>query len=52
MDEEKKDNGGYEAEGNALVGYIRERFQQAGTSKVYDEKIHARRTCTRCTEST
>ena len=38
MDEEKKDNGGYEAEGNALVGLIREKFQQAETSKVYDEK--------------
>ena len=39
MDEEdKKDNGGYEAEGNALVGLIRERFQQAETSKIYDEK--------------
>ena len=38
MDEEKKDNGGYEAEGNALVGYIREKFQQAETSKIYDEK--------------
>ncbi len=38
MDEEKKDNGGYEAEGNALVGLVRERFQQAETSKIYDEK--------------
>jgi hypothetical protein len=39
MDEEnKKDNGGYEAEGNPLVGVIRERFQQAETSKLYDEK--------------
>ena len=38
MDEEKKDNGGYESEGNALVGFIRERFQQAETSKIYDEK--------------
>ena len=38
MEEENKTNGGYEAEGNALVGYIRERFQQAETSKIYDEK--------------
>ena len=38
MEEDKKDNGGYEAEGNALVGLIRERFQQAETSKIYDEK--------------
>ena len=38
MQEEENKNGGYEAEGNALVGYIRERFQQAETSKVYDEK--------------
>ncbi len=37
-EEDNKTNGGYEAEGNALVGYIRERFQQAETSKVYDEK--------------
>ena len=29
MDEEKKDTGGYEAEGNALVGLIRGKFQQA-----------------------
>ena len=38
MEEDKKDNGGYEAEGNSLVGLIRERFQQAETSKIYDEK--------------
>ncbi len=38
MQEEENKNGGYEAEGNALVGYIRERFQQAETSKIYDEK--------------
>ena len=38
QEEDKKDNGGYEAEGNALVGLIRERFQQAETSKIYDEK--------------
>jgi hypothetical protein len=38
MEEEKKDNGGYEAEGNALVGLIRGKFQQAETSKIYDEK--------------
>ena len=36
MDEDKEKNGGYEAEGNALVGLIRERFYQAETSKVYD----------------
>ena len=38
MDEDKEKNGGYEAEGNSLVGLIRERFYQAETSKVYDEK--------------
>ena len=38
MEEEKKTNGGYEAEGNPLVGLIRNKFQQAETSKVYDEK--------------
>ena len=38
MEEDKKNNGGYEAEGNPLVGLIRSRFQQAETSKVYDEK--------------
>ncbi len=38
MDEEKKDNGGYEAEGNALVGYIREKFYQSENSRLYDEK--------------
>ena len=38
MEEDKKNNGGYEAEGNPLVGVIRERFQQAETSKLYDEK--------------
>ena len=38
MDEEKKDNGGYEAEGNALVGLVRSKFQEAETAKVYDEK--------------
>jgi hypothetical protein len=38
MEEDKKDNGGYEAEGNPLVGLIRSKFQQAETSKVYDEK--------------
>jgi len=37
-EEDKEKNGGYEAEGNALVGLIRERFYQAETSKVYDEK--------------
>ena len=38
MEEENKTNGGYEAEGNALVGLIRSKFQQAETSKIYDEK--------------
>ncbi len=37
-EENKKDNGGYESEGSPLIGLIRERFQQAETSKVYDEK--------------
>ena len=36
--EDKTKNGGYEAEGNPLVGLVRSRFQQAETSKVYDEK--------------
>ena len=38
MDEDKEKNGSYEAEGNSLVGLIRERFYQAETSKIYDEK--------------
>ena len=38
MEEDKTKNGGYEAEGNPLVGLIRSRFQQAETSKIYDEK--------------
>ena len=38
MEEDKTKNGGYEAEGNPLVGFIRSRFQQAETSKIYDEK--------------
>ena len=38
MDEEKKDNGGYEAEENALVGLIRSKFQEAESSKIYDDK--------------
>ncbi len=37
-EEDKKDNGGYESEGSPLIGLVRERFQQAETSKVYDEK--------------
>ena len=37
-EENKKDNGGYEAEGNPLVGLVRDKFQQAETSKIYDEK--------------
>ena len=37
-EENKKDNGGYESEGSPLIGLVRERFQQAETSKVYDEK--------------
>ena len=37
-EEDKEKNGGYEAEGNALVGLIRERFYQAETSKIHDEK--------------
>ena len=37
MDEENK-NEGYESEGNALVGLIRSKFQEAETSKIYDEK--------------
>jgi len=38
LEEDKKENGGYESVNNALVGLIRERFQQAETSKIYDEK--------------
>jgi hypothetical protein len=38
MEEENKTNGGYEAEGNPLVGFVRNKFQQAETSKIYDEK--------------
>jgi hypothetical protein len=38
MEEENKNNGGYEAEGSPLVGLIRDKFQQAETSKIYDEK--------------
>ena len=38
QEEDKTKNGGYEAEGNPLVGLIRSKFQQAETSKVYDEK--------------
>ena len=38
MEEDKKDNGGYEAEGSPLVGLVRDKFQQAETSKIYDEK--------------
>ena len=38
MEEDKTKNGGYEAEGNPLVGFVRSRFQQSETSKVYDEK--------------
>ena len=38
MDEDKTKNGGYESEGSLLVGLIREKFQQAETSKIYDER--------------
>ena len=38
MEEDKKDINGYEAEGSPLVGLVRDKFQQAETSKVYDEK--------------
>ena len=38
QEEDKKDNGGYESEGSPLIGLIRERFQQAETSKIYDER--------------
>ena len=37
MEEENKKEG-YESEGNALVGLIRSKFQEAETSKIYDEK--------------
>ena len=38
MDEDKTKNNGYESEGSPLVGLIREKFQQAETSKIYDER--------------
>ena len=38
MDEDKKNDNGYQAEGSPLVGLIRDKFQQAETSKIYDEK--------------
>ena len=38
MDEDKTKNGGYESEGSPLVGLIRDKFQQAETSKIYDER--------------
>ena len=37
MDEDKTKNG-YESEGSPLVGLIRDKFQQAETSKIYDER--------------
>ena len=42
-EDKKKDGNGYrkiksEAEGSPLVGLIRDKFQQAETSKIYDEK--------------
>ncbi len=37
-EENKKDSNGYEAEGSPLVGLVRDKFQQAETSKIYDEK--------------
>ena len=38
MDEDKKNDNGYYAEGSPLVGLIRDKFQQAETSKIYDER--------------
>ena len=38
MDEDKKNDNGYQAEGSPLVGLIRDKFQQAETSKIYDER--------------
>jgi hypothetical protein len=38
MEDDKEKNGSYVAEGNALVGLIRSKFQEAETAKVYDEK--------------
>ena len=38
MDEDKKNDNGYQAEGSPLVGIIRDKFQQAETSKIYDER--------------
>ena len=37
MKENKEKNGGYEAEGNPLVGLVRDKFQQAETSRIYEE---------------
>jgi len=38
MEDDKEKNGSYVAEGNALVGLVRSKFQEAETAKVYDEK--------------
>ena len=38
MEDSKDKNGSYETAGNGLVGHIRSKFQQAETSKIYDEK--------------
>jgi len=38
MEDSKDKNGSYEVQGNGLVGHIRSKFQQAETSKIYDEK--------------
>ena len=38
QEEDKKDINGYEAEGSPLIGLVRDKFQQAETSKIYDEK--------------
>ena len=38
MEENKNNNTDKVSESSPIVGYIRQRFQQSETSKIYDEK--------------
>ena len=38
MEDNNNNSANYESDGNPLVGYIRNKFQESETSKVYDEK--------------
>ena len=38
MEDNNNNSASYESDGNPLVGYIRNKFQESETSKVYDEK--------------